>query len=345
MTDVWEFDRTEETGEEEPFAPLQYEIVNYPADTTLKGYLDLFKNEQIEIPEFQREYVWDIKRASKLVESFLLGLPVPGVFLYKPRSENKFKIIDGQQRILSVVKFQQGIFADRKFKLVGVQDRYAGKSFDDLQDDDKFKIEGSVLRSTIIQQLNPLDNSSMYQIFERLNTGGINLNPMEVRQAISYRPAIRVLKETNTNENWRSIINKPQPDRRLQDVELILRCFSLSAFHSSYEKPMKGFLNASIEKLKDQDSQIADLAARFVAACKKIKDNLGERPFHVRGRLNYGALDSIISALMSNPDKTLSKAAYEILLENESYTDAIFFNTSDAEEVRRRIEFVAEALE
>ena len=84
MNEEWVIDQTEESEEQEQ-DNLVYDISSYPADITLKGYLDKWEQGQIEIPEFQRAYVWDQVKASKLIESFLLGLPVPSVFLYKYR--------------------------------------------------------------------------------------------------------------------------------------------------------------------------------------------------------------------------------------------------------------------
>ncbi|WP_300304351.1 DUF262 domain-containing protein [Ferrovibrio sp.] len=117
LNDDWEFEETEESAEEEQSPLLNYEILNYPADTTLKGYLDQWQTHQLEVPPFQRKYVWDQVKASKLIESFLIGLPVPGVFLFKERSKSGFLIIDGQQRITSVVAFQKGTFEEKKFRL------------------------------------------------------------------------------------------------------------------------------------------------------------------------------------------------------------------------------------
>src|SRR3990167_9702182 len=101
--DDWVIDKTEESPEDEQEPKLEYEIMNYPADITLSGYVDHWDKNELIVPDFQRKYVWDRIKASKLVESFLLGLPVPGTFLYKQKSKSGFLIIDGQQRITSVV--------------------------------------------------------------------------------------------------------------------------------------------------------------------------------------------------------------------------------------------------
>jgi len=99
----WEVEQTEESEESEQDV-ITYEINYYPSDLTLKGYLGKWDSKQLYVPPFQRNYVWDQSQASKLIESFLLGLPVPGVFLYKERKSARLQIIDGQQRILSAIK-------------------------------------------------------------------------------------------------------------------------------------------------------------------------------------------------------------------------------------------------
>jgi uncharacterized protein with ParB-like and HNH nuclease domain len=76
----WDAEETEESPEDEREPQLKYEIMNYPADITIGGYVDLWDRKELVVPDFQRMYVWDRVKASKLVESFLLGLPVPGVF-------------------------------------------------------------------------------------------------------------------------------------------------------------------------------------------------------------------------------------------------------------------------
>ena len=111
--DAWDVEPTENFDED--VETKVYQITAYPADLTLRGYLDKSVAEQLLIPDFQRKYVWDQKRASKLIESFLLGLPVPGVFLYKNKGSNKLSIIDGQQRILSSVRFFQNPLEEKIF--------------------------------------------------------------------------------------------------------------------------------------------------------------------------------------------------------------------------------------
>lgn len=340
----WDVEETEETPEAEQEPKLEYEIMNYPADITLQGYVDLWDRKELTVPAFQRMYVWDRIKASKLVESFLLGLPVPGTFLYKERVKPGYLIIDGQQRITSLVRFVKGTFDDAVFRLKNVHPRYDNKRFSDLNEDEQFKLKGSTLRATIIQQIDPLDDTSIYQIFERLNTGGVNLNPMEVRQCVSYGPLVDALKTVNEGEAWRRILGQPKIDKRLRDVELALRCLALAENGDKYEKPMKGFLNKYMEARRSDEGAYGAMVDNFRRSTEYIIKQLGDKPFHLRGRLNYGALDSIMTcALADIAPKDLSKR-FKVLLKDEEYDAAITFNTSDEAVVETRLSKALEYL-
>jgi len=340
----WDVEETEEAPEQEQEPKLEYEIMNYPADITLAGYVDLWDRKELTVPPFQRMYVWDRIKASKLVESFLLGLPVPGTFLYKERIKAGYLIIDGQQRITSLIRFIKGTFDETVFRLKNVHPRYEGKAFADLTEDEQFKLKGATLRATIIQQIDPLDDTSIYQVFERLNTGGVNLNPMEVRQCVSYGPFVDALKKMNEVESWRKIIGQPKIDKRLRDVELVLRCLALSERGDKYEKPMKGFLNKYMESHRGDDQDYGSLLTNFKSSTDYILDHLGEKPFHLRGRLNYGALDSIMAAVLADIAPQDLAERFSDLRQDSDYDDAITYNTSDDAVVETRLAKAVEYL-
>ena len=104
-------------------------IVTYPADYTLEVLIGKF-NKTILVPGFQRKYVWTIKQASRLIESFLLGLPVPAIFLYVDPVKNTYLVVDGQQRLMSIAYFFDGYFGEPDgkgnraiFRLQGLNDK------------------------------------------------------------------------------------------------------------------------------------------------------------------------------------------------------------------------------
>ena len=345
-TDDWELDDSDNPEDEEEDS-ISYEISYYPADFTLGGYAQKVENGQIIIPDFQRAYIWDQVRASKLVESFLLGLPVPGVFLYKQRKTNKLLVIDGQQRIQTIAKFIKGLFNDKAFRLRKVQDRWEGKTFEELTEPDRLQIEDSVLRATVVQQLDPSDDSSIYHIFERLNTGGINLNPMEIRKCINHGEVMKEILELNQSDIWQSLIGRKNIDRRMRDAELILRVAGLSDDLKNYEKPMKQFLNNYLEKTTHADPSgdgfRETFSNKFEFVIHEIADQMGEKPFHLTNRLNYAFMDSFIGSLLRSKKsiKKLDLAAIaRTLKKNEVFIEKATKNTSDEKTLRERFDIV-----
>ena len=178
--------------------PAEYEVITYPADFTLEGLVSKFKKGSMTVPGFQRNYVWNIKQASRLIESFLLGLPVPAIFLFTDDAKNEQLVIDGQQRLMTVVYFLDGYFGEpdangrrKVFKLTGLNEKspYYNKTYSDLEETNQAafnKLNDSVLRAFVIKQITPNGNTSVYHIFERLNTGGTQLVGQEIRNCVYH---------------------------------------------------------------------------------------------------------------------------------------------------------------
>ncbi len=216
------------------------------------------KKGDIKIPDFQRGYVWPIKQASRFIESLLLGLPVPGIFLSKEDETNKLLVIDGQQRLRTVGAFYDGIFptSKREFSLMDVQEGFEGKTYKTLEDEHRRVLENSIIHATVVKQTNPADGGSgIYKIFERLNSSGMLLSPQEIRTAIYGGTLSTLLSDLNKNEKWRALFGPV--NKRMRDQELILRFFALSSPTETYARPMKTFLNSFMNKNRDMPGQNA----------------------------------------------------------------------------------------
>jgi uncharacterized protein with ParB-like and HNH nuclease domain len=347
----------EQGDNEENEGMVTYDIATYPSDFTLSGIFDMWQDGDITIPEFQREFVWSITQSSLLIESFLCGLPVPPVFFYID-DENKNLVIDGQQRILSTVFYLDGYFGFENFKgkrqvfrLQGLDERspYYRKSFDELPASDQRKLKNSVLRAINIRQLLPTDdsNTSAYHIFERLNTGGTALKPQEIRNCVFSGNFSKQLKELNQDDNWRTILGKKALQKHQTDVELVLRMFALSERSSSYEKPMKDFLNKGIKKHRKGDSsQVERFINLFPKTTQLVITNLGEKPFHVRGPLNTSVLDSVFCTLMDNLDNIPPdlKYRFEQLKKDREFLIQTTMGTTDTNTLRDRFDLVKKYL-
>jgi len=335
---------TEEPADVERDA-LPYQISYYPADYTLSVYREKVHAQQIVVPPFQRKFVWDLARQSKLVESFLLGLPVPPVFLYKERGTNKLLVVDGQQRIMSMIHFFDNDFEGEPFRLKGVQPKWEGKRFEDLDDVDRLQLEDGVLRATVIQQMDKDDHDSMYLIFERLNTGGVGLSQMEIRRCLYFGHFYNLIEVLNRKEAWRQILGERDEDPRLRDQELLLRCLAMNAGWQSYEKPMKKFLSSYIiaHRFKEGPSSapfLEETATKFESASRRVVAALGERPFHLRARLNMAVMDSVMAVFLDQGglEGAGVAAKFARLKEDDEFLKNVEKSTSDAKVITRRFE-------
>jgi uncharacterized protein with ParB-like and HNH nuclease domain len=325
-----------------------YKIANYPADFTLQGLYDKYLHKDIDIPTFQRRFVWKIVQSSKLIESFLLGLPVPGIFLYKDKQSQQLLVIDGQQRLRTVFGYFDGIFPDskRNFRLKDVDGRWEGKSFLDLDEPDKRRLKDSVLRAIIVEQLDPNDNTSIFHIFQRLNTGSTVLNPQEIRNCLYHGKFSDLLNELNKSPQWRKIIDSPIPDSRMRDIELILRFLALTNRYKQYESPMKDFLSNFMNDYKNDEIKITEFRKTFEDTVNTIYGKLSSRPFVIKTGLQAAVFDSIMVAFALNLDKIPQniKERHEKLLKDNEYIELVYKFTTAPENVRKRIEMATEKL-
>lgn len=338
------------TSEDEDYesAPPDYQITTYPADFTLEVLHNKWKEKEILIPDFQRKFVWKLVQASKLIESFLIGLPVPAVFLYTERKSQKFFVIDGQQRLKSIFYFFEGFFGPeaegsrRVFRLTGLspESPYRGKLFEELRDEDRRKLKNAVLRSFVVQQLDPADDTSMYHIFERLNTGGTLLTNQEIRNCVYHGTFIGFLDDINNYSAWRKVLGKKELDSRRKDIELMVRFFAMRDF-SAYRKPLKDFLSKFMKKNRNPSPEtLAAIKEVFEKTCNTIVSSLGEKPFHIRAGLNAAVFDAVMTAFSSHYDSIPNdiKERYSCLIKDPKFDSNTRNATTDVDTIRERFQ-------
>ena len=328
--------------------PLHYDITAYPADFTLEVLYQKWNNGDILIPEFQRGFVWDIPRASRLIESIMMGLPVPPLFFYVDE-QKRYLVIDGLQRLKSIFSFMGGFWegpspsSKRPFAMKGFnpQNPLYGKTFEDFTAKDQRELKNYVLRTIIVQQLNPNDSTSIYHIFQRLNTGGMTLSDQEVRNCVYAGEFNDMLARLNKHGGWRKILGKEKEDNRKKDTGYALRCISLLHNHKKYKKPMRNFLSEFMFDHRNPSPQyIKTEEDLFKKTCDAIVKELGEKPFHPVRSLSPSMLDSIFVAFAQHPDRIPNdiRERFHCLLKNEYYIRAVSSSTTDPDAVRKRLE-------
>lgn len=327
----------------------QYNIIGYGADYDVEGIVNRLKRNDIEIPDFQRAFVWSQKKASRFIESLLMGLPVPGIFLYRAKGSQKLLVIDGMQRLMTLRYYFEGKIQDSKcaFALQLEDSRFNGLAYADLADEDKRRLNDSIIHASIIQQEAPDDNgSSQYSIFERINTTSTPLSPQEIRSAIHGGPFNDLILELNEVEAWRILFGNRS--NRKRDEELILRFLALNFCLDKYKPTMKSFLNDFMSDNKTLEIH-DEFAMRkvFQETTGVILEKLGAKAFKPRGPLNAAVQDSVMIGiarrLKEGPISSDITDEYNSLIDNEEFRELIYSQTSHLENVQRRVCLATEA--
>ena len=228
----------------------------------------------------------------------------------------------------------------RPFRLKGVKSVWEGKKFSELKATEQRYLKNSVLRATIFEQTDPQDKTSMFEIFNRLNTGGVALSNQEIRNSLYGGEFSKFLTDLNFNLRWRSLLNTPLPDRRSRDIEMLLRFFALKEKWESYSKNMRDFLtnymaeNRNISKTKKEQ-----FALIFNEIIDKLYDELGPTTFRLQKVVNVSVFDSLMVALaVKGPlNVTDLRRKYQELLRDETYRDYVSRSTTDTDRVKGRI--------
>lgn len=256
----------EDATEAEPHTSKKFTITSYGADLSVFDLRRRLGREVLIPSPFQRKFVWTPRQASRFIESILMGLPVPGIFIFI--KDKKQLIVDGQQRLITLDRFMSGIWEKRRrkvgnqftevplrFELTEVAEPWEGKTFEALETDDREQIENYLIHATIFRQDEPLKNDrSIYEVFERINTGGMRLSAQEIRTCVSHGSFVEMLDGlVGGFEPWRTVYGKRS--LRMKDEELILRFFAFLERRATYTRPMTVFLDNYLEDKKDTNEK------------------------------------------------------------------------------------------
>ena len=297
----------EETEGEEPldFPPPERKISTQPYDLSVQTLIEQWEEKTLEIPEVQREYVWDNGRASRLIESLILNIPIPPVYFSETKAA-KFEVIDGHQRVRSIARYLNNEFALSGLRVL---DEFKGVRFFKLPDREQRYLKSRSLRAVVISH--DSHPSMKFEVFERLNTGGISLNAQELRNSIYRGTFNRELKELVRDERFRQCIGTTIPRRRMVDEELILRFFALRELLPEYRPPLKRKLNVYMNEHKNPDLDwLEERTTNFKDTMAEISMVLGNQSFRL--------IDSEGNPLRDKNGKPLPRGVNRALFDAQS---------------------------
>ena len=347
MNDDW-FD--DYSAEEDVTQIDEYEITATPNDFNILTLVSFIDSGAIRIPGFQRNFVWDRKRSSKLIESLILGIPVPQLFLYE-QGRNKFLVIDGQQRLMTIYYFVKRRFPRKEmrvelreifdkqgtipeeifgndlyfedFKLTlsdglpNVKNKFTGLNYATLGDY-KTQFDLRPLRNIVVKQNAPLDDdSAMYEVFNRLNTGGVNLRPQEIRTSMYHSKFYEMLYRLNSLDLWRGLIGRTEPDLHMKDIEILLRSYAMLIDGEAYAPSLVKFLNQFSKKSGKNDSKQNDYLEKLFSSFLDSARNLPKTAFinPKNSRFNVALFEAVFTATCVEAFKARRAVSGEIELD------------------------------
>lgn len=309
-------------------------------------------------PEYQRRHRWSDEVSSRLIESLILNIPIPLIYISQDIDVDKetdegisrYSVIDGQQRLTAIYNF-----FSNKYALCGLEvlDALNEALYKDLPPFLIRRLEERTIRCLRVDST--ADRQVKYDIFERLNSGSIKLEPQELRNATSRGPFRDLIKVLAKNDLFLKLIQMSPDSRRLnkmEDEELVLRYFALT-YNSGYKDYKKGFKEFLTNKMNDfnklDNNELSYMNDNFLSTFTLISKSFGETPFakykpvkeilKLTSRFNTSVYDSIIvpfASLKDNPLITYDK--FKEIFFDATYKDAIESNVTDASKLLTRID-------
>lgn len=325
-------------------------------DKSLSDVVNMIAGSDIVLnPDYQRNYIWDNKKASLLIESFLLNVPIPVIYVSED-DESRWNVVDGLQRLESLRRF----FAN-EFKLRGldVLKELNGLQYSTLNPKAARILRNGILRIILIFKESHPDIK--YEIFMRLNQGSIKLTGQELRNCLYRGQFNELLKELRQNKKYLEMIGLTKPHQRMNDAELILRYFTISDNYifetnmlvKEYSGKVVSSMNKYIEaKKKISENEILSMRKRFKATTDKVYAVFGADAFKKINpdgtleskRVNRAIMDIVmvsfehfeLNTLVENKDKIITLLRDLPPLDKE-FNDSLTIGTSDKKKLEYRL--------
>lgn len=311
--------------------------------------------------DFQRHFVWDTKKSSRLIESALIDIPLPVIYLSEEK-DGKEIVIDGQQRLTSFFSFMDGVFpSGQTFRLnnLKVFQDLNKKTYKELDETLQDKIRYCKLRTITFNK--DSNNDLKFEIFERLNSGAVSLNQQELRNCIYRGPYNELIKTLSLHEDFVSIVGQEPPRDRMRNIELVLRFAAFyHATYLHYKPPILRFLNNEMEEYRYiTQSKSAEIVNAFKNTTAIIKTLFGEHAFkrYYSGTQNNpngywesqrfnASLFDILMYSFAKEDKnnvyhnldSIREALICLMTEDQEFIDSIELGTSGLKAVTKRFD-------
>ena len=300
-------------------------------------------------PDFQRNEVWTIEQKSQLIESTMLEIPIPAFYMKKD-AQGRLVVVDGLQRTLALRDFLKD-----KLRLTGLNalSKVIGYTCSEMRNDERLsnlitRVEDRQLLFYVISKDTPM--SIVYDIFNRINTGGTKLERQEIRNCIFIGHSTILLKELSGEQAFKKAIDYGISAKRMKDREAALRCiaFTILDYQKTYVRSMDDFLERAMRKInKASLVEVEDMKKHFLAIMEQTLRVFGSSNFRIpsdytRGRINIAVMETIYyvfykkAELGQTIDNNLMRQSFRTLLKDPVYLDAVRNSTGSPSKVTTR---------
>lgn len=323
---------------------VDYDVKEFTIEILVQKYLNNIDDEEndIYIPSYQREFVWDKIRQSKFIESIILGLPIPYIFT-ADTIEGRLEVVDGSQRLRTLANYLSG---ELKLEKLEILTKLNNLTFKTLTPARQKKINNTTLRMIVLSDKSDLD--ARFMLFERINTGSDLLNDMEKRRGIYQGKFTEFLTECTKNSIFNKVTKFTEPAiRRREPEELILRFFAFSEEYEIFRGNLNTFLNEYVEKKNKKFNKLA-FTNDFVQTLNFVDKHfphgfLKNSSHNSTPRVRFEALATGVNlALKVKPN--LKPKNIKWLNSDEFENEITGSSTNTPIKVRSRIEFVKNKL-
>ncbi|MFZ5811229.1 MAG: DUF262 domain-containing protein [Thermodesulfobacteriota bacterium] len=341
----------EEIGILNPFNPalIDIDIRQMSLDTLTKR----IKENEIDLsPDFQRKEVWKIDAKSKLIESILIRIPLPAFYM-DGTDDDKWVVVDGLQRLSTIRDFI--INGTLRLQQLEYLTDLNNKTFQELPRQFQRRIEETQITAYIIKKGTP--EEVKFNVFKRINTGGLPLSPQEIRHALNQGPSTQLLKELSECHEFLKATCKSINPSRMDDRECILRAlaFIITPYSSYKENSFDIFLIQTMRKINAYpEKELANLKNRFIRCMSAAHKILGKNAFRKyypgwgRGPINKALFetwtvnlnnlnDDHINKLIINNKDIINKFS-EVLNTDDQFIRSITQATGDPKNIKYRQE-------
>ena len=323
-------------------------------------------------PDYQRNHRWDNQESSKLIESLILNIPIPTIYLSQDvdvdeeveDGVSRYSVIDGQQRLTAIYGFMKNTYALEGLEVLHpLNEAY----YKDLPPFLVRRLEERTIKCLRIDST--VDPQVKYDVFERLNSGAVQLESQELRNAVYRGKFNDLIKSLAKNEKFMKLLNinikhvsEDNKVKKMQNVEYVLRFFAFDNYEiANMKKSLKKFLSDQMDKFNSfDDKKLKKMSEHFLSVIDYIYDNMGEKAFakykvedgklKLQSKFNAAVYDALIIAVSEGMREGTLKFSSQTqnkildLYKNPKFIDSINGSTTDKSKISIRIEMMKEVL-